>query len=207
MPTWPFGTEGRYQPSVSCVDFHHMQSLCHVLNMCEKALHQRRFNPRHDSVLSIIHSFLLDHICDYQIQCDLPGLQYTFPPHIATTDERPDIVLWNDRKHSAILIELTIPFEDNFYNAHLRKTNRYHGLVQLCFENKYRTQLITIQVGSRGVIDLPSMANLETLCKPNKKVWHNFLVSLSQATISGFLQSGAVGTRANYTTMCVQKLT
>ena len=161
------------------------QSLCHVLNKCKKALHQRRFNPRHDSVLSIIHPFLLDHICDYQILCDLPGLQYTFPPQIATTDERPGIVLWNDRKHSVILIELMIPFEDNFSDAHLRKTNRYPGLVQLCSENKYHTQLITIQVGSRGVIDLPSLVNLERLCIPKKKVWHNFLVSLSQAAISG----------------------
>ena len=61
----------------------------------------RGFNPRHmqlmissvidtrttilvSKVLSIIHSFLLDHICDCRILCDLPGLQYTFPLHIAT---------------------------------------------------------------------------------------------------------------------------
>ena len=60
---------------------------------------------------------------------------YTFPTHIAATDERPDIVIWNDVVRSVILIELTVPFEDNFAYAEQRKTNRYHGLVQLCSNN------------------------------------------------------------------------
>ena len=161
------------------------QSLKHILNKCEKALSQRRFDPRHNSVLSVIHSFLIDHITDCHILADLPGFSYTFPTHIAATDERPDIVIWNDVVRSVFLIELTVPFEDNFAYAEQRKTNRYHGLVQLCSNNNYQAQLFTIQVGSRGVIDLPSLSCLANLCKPKQKNWHNLLVALSRAAISG----------------------
>ena len=131
------------------------QSLKHVLNKCEVALQQRRFNPRHDAVLSILHAFLVSRT-PLTIIADLPGTNYTFPTHIASTDERPDIVLWSDKSRSVTLIELTIPFEDNFADAHHRKSNRYHDLLQLCRRNNYSAQLHTIQVGSRGVIDLES---------------------------------------------------
>ena len=161
------------------------QSLKHILNKCEEALSQRRFDPRHNLVLSVIHSFLIDHITDHHILADLPGTPYTFPTHIAATNERPDIVIWNDDIRSVFLIELTVSFEDNFAYAKQRKTNRYHELVQLCSNNNYQTQLFTIQVGSRGVIDLPSLSCLANLCKPKQKNWHNLLVALSGAAISG----------------------
>ena len=161
------------------------QTLKHILNKCEVALHQHRFNPRHDSVLSLIHSFLKSHITSYTILANLPDTNYTFPTHIALTTERPDIVLWNDKTRSVILIELTIPFEDNFSDAAQRKANRYHDLLQLCSTNKYKAQLYTVQVGSRGVIDLPSISCIKTICKPRQNSWYNLLVSLSRAAIAG----------------------
>ena len=161
------------------------QSLKHVLNKCDEALRQHRFDPRHDAVLSVIHAFLVKHTTDLTILADLPGVNYAFPSHIAATNERPDIVLWNDKSHTITMIELTIPFEDNFVDAHHRKSNRYHDLLQLCIKNNYHAQLYTIQVGSRGVIDLASLSCLADLCKPKQKLWHNLLVDLSRAAITG----------------------
>ena len=91
------------------------RTLNHILNKCEEALYQHRLDPRHDSVLSVIHTYLTSHLTNCNILANIPGKPYTFPIHIAATSERPDIIIWNDEIHSVTLIELTIPFEDNFF--------------------------------------------------------------------------------------------
>ena len=83
------------------------------------------------------------------------------------------------------LVELTVPFEDNFADAQGRKRDRYTDLLRLCTSNGYRAQLITIQIGSRGVLDLSSLSRLKQMCKPTVRVWNSFLVSLAKSAISG----------------------
>ena len=156
------------------------QTLQHVLNKCEETLHQHRFDKRHDSVLSLINTFLTTHISDYHILADLPGIPYSFPPHIAATSERPDTVLWNGRQ--CILIELT--FEENFADAERRKMKCYEDLLQLCTKNGYKAQLMTIQVRSRGVLDMPSLSRLHQLCKPSGKECNAFIASLCKVSIT-----------------------
>ena len=70
----------------------------HVLCNCPVALQLRRYNARHDEVLRIIYNFLKEHLhSNESIIADLQDLSpFTFPPHIAKTDLRPDIVVWND---------------------------------------------------------------------------------------------------------------
>jgi len=49
---------------------------------------------------------------EYQLLADLPQSQpYVFPPHIATTDQRPDIVVWSNTAQEVWVIELTVCFE------------------------------------------------------------------------------------------------
>ena len=74
------------------------QTLMHVLNHCPQALNMRRFNTRHDTVLEVIASFIAQHLPEgYKLTADLPRYQhYVFPLHIATTNQRPDIVVWSD---------------------------------------------------------------------------------------------------------------
>ena len=78
-----------------------------------------------------------------------------------------------------------MPFEDNFADAERRKRNRYEDLLQLCNKNGYRAQLMTIQVGSRGVVDIPSLSGLKQLCRPSAKEWDAFVVLLAKASITG----------------------
>ena len=87
----------------------------------------------------------------------LPGQAYCFPVHIAATDKRPDIVIGTG--HQYMLVELTVPFKENFADAECRKRDFYTYLLWLCTCNRYKAHLIMIQVGSRGVLDLPSLSS------------------------------------------------
>ena len=70
------------------------QTLLHILNNCSIFLNFRRYNQRHDNILTIIYKFLKVNLGDdYKIISDLSGPEtYLFPPVIAITDLRPDLV-------------------------------------------------------------------------------------------------------------------
>ena len=48
---------------------------------------------------------------DWQMRADV-NRQLAFPQHIAITNLRPDIVLWSQTKKTVVLIELTVPYEE-----------------------------------------------------------------------------------------------
>ena len=55
---------------------------------------------------------LLNGASDWKVSVDLKtSLQ--FPVHITQKEKWPDIVAWSDSKKSALLIELTVPWEEN----------------------------------------------------------------------------------------------
>ena len=86
------------------------QTLVHVINHCSVAL-----QLRHDAVLRVIADLMRSHLSPVQnMIVDLSGTNYHFPQHIAITDSRPDIVLWQDEPRVVNLVELTICFERNF---------------------------------------------------------------------------------------------
>ena len=64
----------------------------------------------------------------------------------------PDIVAWSDSKKSVLLIELTVPWEENREEAHERKKNRYESLRADCVEKGWICHVIPIEVGCRGFI-------------------------------------------------------
>lgn len=64
---------------------------------CPVALQLTRYNVGHDEVLHVIYTL------------DQPV--YIFPPHVARTDLRPDIVIWNDVTRSVVLFELILCHE------------------------------------------------------------------------------------------------
>ena len=107
------------------------QTLLHILNNCPVALNSRRYNQRHDLVLTIISDFLRATLTeDYKIVSDLATPEnYLFPPVLAITDLRPDLVVYNELMRDAIIIELTVPFESNSGKAQERKQGKYHGLM------------------------------------------------------------------------------
>ena len=139
------------KPSPKCQLCPERQTLQHVLNHCCVALERRRYNQRHDDVLQSLYNFISSHLQPgHQVTADLPGEHYCFPQDVATTDSRPDIVIWSEQ--SIILVELTIPFEPGMDAAAERKQAKYADLLARCRTTRH-AHLITIEVGSRGFIN------------------------------------------------------
>ena len=123
-----------------------------------------------------------------QLLADLPQSQpYVFPPHIATTDQRPDIVVWsNTAREVRLLVELTVCFETGYKEARIRKTDRYTTLMKQIAEMSLDRTLVTLEVGSRGYLSLPSFHEIkQQLLECSKKQWEVFLINVAQTTIRG----------------------
>ena len=167
----------------SCKLCGEQQTLIHVLNMCPVALELWRYNQRHDAVLKVISDFVCVHLQKGQMITDLPDAEYHFPNHIAITDLRPDIVIWDNEQKRVVLIELTICFETVVEDAKARKTLKYTNLLEEAQQNGYQSSIITLEVGSRGVLEIKGLDRLKKLIPVNRKEWQCFLVKISQTVI------------------------
>ena len=100
--------------SSSCKLCQQKQILHHVLNNCPKALTLCRYNEQPDSVLELLVTFFESALPEgFKITADLPRFKlYIFPPHIAQTDDRPDILIWSDDVCEIRVIELNYLFRD-----------------------------------------------------------------------------------------------
>ena len=132
----------------------------------------RRYNIRHDSILSAITESVRRNIpLTTSTTADISD-SYEFPLHIIPTDLWPDLVWWDEAHKSITLVELTVCFETNFEEAARRKIAKYHHLVEQAKARGYRSELITLQVGSRGVPDLLGLENLAaSLSLSHKDFW------------------------------------
>ena len=81
------------------------------------------------------------------------------------------------------MIELTICFESNFNDAHRRKTLKYAELLEEVEHSKYCGTLITIEVGSRGLLNMEGLDHLQKFLGIHNTRWSPFLVSVSQRAI------------------------
>ena len=157
------------KPSAICQLCPERQTLQHVLNHCTTALEKRRYNKRHDDILSSLYAFASVHLCPgEQITVDLPEHEYKFPQDVATTDSRPDMVIWSE--DSIVLVELTIPFEEGMEAATERKRSKYADLLARCSSTRRAAHLTTIEVGSRGFINASSFDDFYSrLARPKLK--------------------------------------
>ena len=86
---------------------------------------------------------------DWTFLYDLEG-QLQFPIEAAVTSLRPDVVLFSPSSKTIVLLELTVPLEDNVHQAHDRKTTKYSALVTACEENGFKTHMFALEVGCLG---------------------------------------------------------
>ena len=75
------------------------------------------------------------------------GNNYLFLTHIVSTDQRPDIVYWDDTNKTVRIIKLTIPFDTLTHEAAERKS-KYAEVVTRAEDAGYNTKLITLEIGS-----------------------------------------------------------
>ena len=88
---------------------------------------------------------------DWQLQADLRG-RMQFPQEIAATNQRQDIVIWSPSSRQAILVELTVPWEERIEEAYERKRNKYQDLVTDCQQRGWRVWCLPVEVGCRGFV-------------------------------------------------------
>ena len=156
------------------------QSLVHILNNCPMAMTLRRYSRRHDEVLQVLGGFVQAHLPPtFSFTIDLPSVTYTFPHHITPTDMRPDVVWWSDEQKKLWLLELTISYESLVAETRQRKCVKYQDLVEAGQAAGYRTELITIEVGSRGMLS----ANDFDVIKSAVSATHKEVTSLVEALI------------------------
>ena len=112
---------------------------------------------------------------DWQLLVDYNHKNIVFPPTICSTSKRPDVVLWSKMSRRVVLLELTCPAEEGIQVARIKKEARYVELMKEIIEANWSPELLTIEVGARGLVGgstfrafaklgfLASQAN--TLCK------------------------------------------
>lgn len=95
---------------------------------------------------------LLSEANDWQLLVDL-NHKLVFPPEIFSTNQRPDIVIWSIKTKKVLLVELTVPCDENIETAQIRKTGRYTQLSSdINSTTDWNSTIITIEVGARGFV-------------------------------------------------------
>jgi len=115
-------------------------------------------------------SGLLSCANDWQCLVDYTDQPIIFPPSITATDQRPDVVIWSETVKKVILIELTVPNEDNIVDAQFRKKDRYSGLLDACRSATWDAHLWTVEVGVRGFVAGSLRQCLKKLDVPNPTI-------------------------------------
>ena len=82
---------------------------------------------------------LLEGCTDWHVATDLKH-NLIFPTEIALT-RRPDIVIWSVKSKKVFVIELTVPYEENFDWAHQRKLEKYEDLREQYVRNAWITNV------------------------------------------------------------------
>ena len=86
-----------------------------------------------------------------KLKVDL-GRQLKFPENIAVNTLRPDMVLVSEATRQVVVLELTVPGEDQMEEASERKRAKYEELAGECRSRGWRTQCNPIEVGCRGFV-------------------------------------------------------
>ena len=110
---------------------------------------------------------------------------YNFPLHIIVTDLQPDLVWWDEALKKVSLVELTVCFDTNFLQAAQRKEGKYIHLVEQGKAKGYKVDLMTLQVGSLGFIDIPSFESLSKKLSLSRKALDTLLITLSKVALAG----------------------
>lgn len=99
---------------------------------------------------------------DWRMLADI-GRQLVFPPEIASTNLRPDLVFWSPSQKTAYIIELTVPWENCVEEAYERKKLRYAELAAEATQRGWNTKVYPVEVGCRGFVASSTIRLLKEL--------------------------------------------
>ena len=96
---------------------------------------------------------ILSNANDWKLLIDFDYDNIIFPPEIFSTSQRPDIVIWSKKVRMVLMIELTVPADENILTAQVRKRTRYEQLsIDMKEVNNWNSKIITVEVGARGFV-------------------------------------------------------
>ena len=99
---------------------------------------------------------------DWKMLVDI-GQQLIFPPEIASTNLRPDMVLWSPSRKAVYIIELTVPWENSVEEAYERKKLRYTELAADATQRGWNAKVWPVEVGCRGFVASSTIRLLKEL--------------------------------------------
>ena len=89
---------------------------------------------------------------DWIVMHDSTSSPLICPQHIAQTSLRPDIIMYSNETRQIVLLELTIPAEDNIVQRHSDKEFKYAKLVDDIELNHWKGYIFAVEIGSRGYV-------------------------------------------------------
>ena len=97
---------------------------------------------------------------------DLDGT-FSFPPHIAFIELRPDITIFSNKLKRVILIELTCPCKENMEAWHNVKVDKYFPLK---YVNGWSVYLFAVEVGAGGYCSRSVLCCFKSLGLSNRTI-------------------------------------
>ena len=97
-----------------------------------------------------------------------PKSEALLPPEIATTNLRPDLVLWSSSQQTVYIIELTVPLEDAVEEAYERKSLKYAELAAEAEQHGWKAKVCPVKVGCRGFVGKTTTNAQLPNAKPSK---------------------------------------
>ena len=105
------------------------------------------------------------------------------PQHITQTSLRPDIIMYSNETRQIVLLELTIPAEDNIVQRHSDKEFKYAKLVDDIELNHWEGYVFAVEISSRGYVAKSYGYAMKRLGAIQRQV-SKFTQELSQICIS-----------------------
>ena len=163
----------------------------HILSNCQVALDQGRYTWRHNSVLSnIIHLIRPKLAPGAKLFSDLAGFLApgggSIPPHVLVTNQKPDIVIFNEALNEIIIFELMCPWDGNIASSHAFKEEKYASLIA-DFSQQYTCYHFSIEISVRGQVSSNNKKRLKAFmyraCSDAKPIFKSMVPILSKSAL------------------------
>ena len=85
----------------------------------------------------------------------------TIPADVLVTGDRPDVVIYDKKKMTMNVFELTVPYEHNVDKRQIDKSNKYAYMSTDV--RKFKPVIEAFEVGARGYISIENKKRLKTI--------------------------------------------
>lgn len=119
---------------------------------------------------------------DWKILMDVNNSHYLFPPDLYLTALCPDILAYSALSRQVLIVELTVPWEENIPNQHVGKTLKYEEIVLGLKMRGFQINFFAVEVGARGLPGKSMHHFMKCLGLPRKNR-NNFMERISKAAV------------------------